>query len=59
MCNHAYVSKRRVYFDKNIGCRVIRECDTCIFCGKKTAERIGYMNDPPKRKLPYFGSFLQ
>ena len=53
MCKHAYITKQRIYYDK--GCRVIREYDTCIFCGRKTEERLSYMNDPPKRKLPYFG----
>ncbi|MCQ5278446.1 MAG: hypothetical protein ACLVJ5_06800 [[Clostridium] innocuum] len=44
MCKHAYITKQRIYYDK--GCRVIREYDTCIFCGRKT-------------KLPYFGPHLQ
>ena len=47
MCKHAYITEQRIYYDK--GCRVIREYDTCIFCGHKTEERLSYMNDPPNR----------
>ncbi|MCR0271381.1 hypothetical protein MKA31_04705 [[Clostridium] innocuum] len=56
MCKHAYITKQRIYYDK--GCRVIREYDICIFCSRKTEECLSYMNDPPKRKLPYFGPRL-
>lgn len=54
ICNHAFVKKvDRTYFDKNIGCRILVEESTCIFCGRKETERSIYM-DPPKRKLPKF-----
>ncbi|MCR0266163.1 hypothetical protein MKC73_19925 [[Clostridium] innocuum] len=56
MCKHAYITKCPIYYDKE--CRGIREYDICIFCGRKTEERLSYMNDPPKRKLPYFGPHL-
>lgn len=59
MCVHAYVTKRRDYYDKQKGYRIIREHDICIFCGKRTQERISYMNDPPRQKLPYFGEHLK
>lgn len=59
MCFHAYVTKRHDYYDKQKGCRVVRDYDTCIFCGMKSKERVSYMNDPPKRKLPYFGPHLK
>ena len=59
MCRHAYVTRYRTYYDKNQQYRIRREVDTCIFCGRKLEERVIWMNDPPKRKLPYFGSRLK
>nr|DAZ78201.1 MAG TPA: zinc finger protein [Caudoviricetes sp.] len=59
MCHHAYVTKAKNYYSKTKGCRVVKYHDTCIFCGRKSAERTSYVNDPPKRKLPYFGEHLK
>lgn len=59
MCRHAYVTCYRTYYDKDQGCRIRRETDTCIFCGQKSEERVIWVNDPPKRKLPYFGGRLK
>lgn len=58
MCRHAYTYHKIEYFDKKLNCRVVKYHDTCIFCGHRTPERTSYMNDPPKRKLPYFGQHL-
>lgn len=54
MCNHAYVLYYRTYYDKKLKCRVRIERDTCIFCGKKLKERVIWVKDPPKRRLPKF-----
>ena len=54
MCHHAYVLCYRTYYDKNLNCRVRRETDNCIFCGKKLKERVVWVKDPPRRKLPRF-----
>lgn len=59
MCDHAYVINARIYYDRKLDCRVRKETDTCIFCGKKLKERVIWMNDPPRRKLPYFGTRLK
>lgn len=59
MCQHAYVTRVKIYYDKKLECRVRKETDTCLFCGRLANERITYMNDPPRRKLPYFGPHLK
>nr|DAH02735.1 MAG TPA: Ogr/Delta-like zinc finger protein [Caudoviricetes sp.] len=59
VCRHAYVTVSHCYYDTKLNCRVVKYHDTCIFCGMRMKERTSYMNDPPKRKLPYFGPHLQ
>nr|DAH05213.1 MAG TPA: hypothetical protein [Caudoviricetes sp.] len=51
--------KSREYYDRNLQCSVHVEYDICFFCGYRTRERRGYVKDPPKRKLPYFGNHLK
>lgn len=53
-CKHAYTIKIKSYYDKKLECMVRRETDTCIFCRRKEKERVIWVNDPPKRKLPRF-----
>lgn len=57
--SHAYAQQCKTYYDKKLGCRVVTYHDACVFCGRKSAERTSYVNDPPRRKLPYFGAHLK
>lgn len=59
MCHHTYNTNAKTYYDKENGYRIVKYHDTCIFCGQKLPERTSYMNDPPRRKLPYFGAHLK
>lgn len=58
MCKHVWneqIISQEWHFKNQCWKQVIEK--TCFFCGKKERE-IVHMKDPPKRKLPNFGSHL-